>query len=107
MIAATPTPPYWAVIFTAIRAEGDNGYGAMSAAMAELAAKQPGYLGHESAHESVGLTVSYWRDLESIDAWKADVKHLAAQKKGREAWYRAYTVRIARVERDYALETRD
>ena len=104
LIARTPDPPYWAAIFTSIRTEGEGGYGAMSEAMADLAARQPGYLGMESAREGVGITVSYWRDLDSIAAWKADLKHLAAQKQGREAWYKAYTVRIARVERDYGFE---
>jgi heme-degrading monooxygenase HmoA len=107
MKAKPPAPPYWAVIFTSKRTEGDHGYGAMAEAMAELAARQPGYLGMESAHEKVGITVSYWRDLASISAWKGELKHLAAQKLGREKWYRAYTVRVARVERDYDFEAGD
>lgn len=48
-IAKTPNPPYYAVIFSSTRTEGDNGYEAMSDRMLELAAKQPGYLGVESA----------------------------------------------------------
>ena len=100
-IADTPEPPYWAVIFTSIRTDVDEGYGAMADAMASLAAQQPGYLGVESAREGLGITVSYWKDLESIAAWKAVVKHRAAQTKGREAWYLDYCTRIARVERDY------
>jgi len=39
MIANTPKPPYYAVIFTSLRTEGDNGYAAMAAAMEDLAAK--------------------------------------------------------------------
>ncbi|HTN65357.1 MAG TPA: antibiotic biosynthesis monooxygenase, partial [Burkholderiaceae bacterium] len=27
-IAETPNPPYYAVIFTSVRTEGDDGYGA-------------------------------------------------------------------------------
>jgi len=103
-LAATPEPPYWAVIFTSTRTEVDQGYEAMAEAMARMAAEQPGYLGHESAREAVGLTVSYWRDLQAIAAWKARVEHLAAQRLGRERWYAAYRVRIARVERDYGFE---
>lgn len=105
MIAATPEPPYWAVIFTSLRTDVDEGYGPMSEAMAALAAQQPGFLGVESAREGVGITVSYWRDLESIAAWKAVLKHQAAQRNGRERWYSDYCTRIARVERDYTLET--
>jgi len=104
MIARTPEPPYWAVIFTSTRTDIDDGYGGMADAMMELAARQPGFLGVESAREGVGITVSYWTDLDSIAAWKAVVKHAAAQKAGREKWYSAYVTRIARVERDYSFE---
>jgi len=104
MIAATPQPPYWAVIFTSLRTDVADGYDAMSGAMVELAAKQPGFLGVESARDGLGITVSYWADLDSIAAWKADLKHQAAQAAGRDRWYSAYKTRIARVERDYAFE---
>ncbi|MEP1583986.1 MAG: antibiotic biosynthesis monooxygenase, partial [Marinobacter sp.] len=50
-IADTPKPPYYAVIFSSHRTDGDNGYGEMAERMAELAAQQPGYLGMESARE--------------------------------------------------------
>jgi heme-degrading monooxygenase HmoA len=100
-IAITPATPYYAVIFTSIRTEGDNGYGTMSEAMAESAAMQPGFLGVESAREELGITVSYWSSLEAIAAWKQDGAHLVAQKLGRENWYAAYKTRICRVERDY------
>ena len=81
--------------------EGDNGYGEMAERMVELAAQQPGFLGAESARESVGITVSYWADLESIKAWKENAEHVIAQEQGRAVWYREYKTRIAKVERDY------
>lgn len=100
-IAKTRAIPYYAVIFTSIRTAGDNGYGNMADAMMEAAAKQPGFLGVESAREDVGITVSYWDSLESIAAWKRDAAHLVAQRAGREHWYEAYKTRICLVERDY------
>lgn len=66
LTAQTPEPPYYAVIFTSHRTEGDNGYAEMADRMVELASQQPGFLGVESAREGVGITVSYWSDLESI-----------------------------------------
>ena len=66
MIALTPKPPYYAVIFTSIRTEGDHGYSAVSDRMDQLAAKQPGFLGVETARNELGINVSYWQDLESI-----------------------------------------
>ena len=102
-IAKTPEPPYYAVIFTSIRTDGDNGYSEMAKKMVELASKQPGFLGVESAREDVGITVSYWSDLESIRNWKANMEHLEAQKLGHEKWYASFKTRISKVERDYGI----
>ncbi len=102
MFATTPTPPYYVVIFTSHR-QNEEGYGATSARMQELAEQQPGYLGIESVRgaDGVGITVSYWKDRESIAGWKANLEHLEAQSLGRERWYSRYTVRVARVEYSY------
>lgn len=102
-IASTPEPPYYAVIFTSERTEGDNGYGEMATKMVELASEQEGFLGIESARDGLGITVSYWRDLSSIAKWKANTDHLVAQRKGRSDWYTAFKTRIAKVERDYGF----
>ena len=95
MIAPTPVAPYYAVIFTSVRTTVEAGYEAMAQRMVELAAQQPGFLGVESAREGLGITVSYWRDLESIKAWKANAEHLVAQQTGRSDWYRQYKTRIS------------
>ena len=106
MIAGTPAPPYWAVIFTSVRTPDDDaGYAQTAAEMEALAAQQPGYLGIESARDAqgLGITVSYWSSLEAIAAWRANADHKTAQRLGRERWYRAYQLRIARVERAYGF----
>ena len=102
-----PPAPYYAVIFSSKLSENAEGYGAMAERMVELAKEQDGFLGVESASrtsEGFGITVSYWRDLESIKKWKAQSEHAAAQRMGRDAFYRSYRLRIARVERDYGFE---
>ncbi len=103
-LADTPEPPYYAVIFTSLRTEVEQGYGATAQRMVELAAAMPGFLGVESAREDVGITVSYWKDEESIRHWKYQLEHVAARDKGREQWYSAYRLRVAKVERDYGFE---
>jgi len=103
-IANTPPAPYYAVIFTSLRTEGDSGYGKMAEALEQLASTQPGFLGIESARDGLGITVSYWESLDSIAAWRANARHLAAQQKGRDVWYEQFKVRICRVERDYGFE---
>lgn len=102
-IANTPKPPYYAVIFSSQRTDGDNGYGEMAERMVELAAQQPGYLGIESARENLGITVSYWASLEAIRNWKQNAEHQEAQRLGHQQWYSSFRVRIAKVEREYGI----
>ncbi len=104
MIAKTPLPPYYAVIFTSIKSDTTDGYETMALRMAELAKEQPGYLGMETAREETGITVSYWENLEAIRDWKNNSAHLIAQQTGKEQWYAAYKIRICLVERDYGFE---
>ena len=104
MIAQTPTPPYYAVIFTSVRTDGDHGYAEMADRMVELAKLQDGFLGVESARNEIGITVSYWHDLESIRKWKENLEHTFAREKGRREWYQSFKTRIAKVERDYGFE---
>jgi heme-degrading monooxygenase HmoA len=104
VIAQTPRPPYYVAIITVERSEIDDGYFEMADAMYHAASSQDGFLGMEwvsDAAQRVGITASYWRDAESIGRWKLEAEHLVAQKLGKDRWYDAYRVRIARVERDY------
>lgn len=103
MIAKTPEPPYYAVIFTSIRTSVDQGYEEMAARMVELASQQPGFLGVESARNETGITVSYWKDLESIKNWKHNSEHSIAREKGKKEWYKSFRIRIAKVEKDYGM----
>ena len=104
LIANTPQPPYYAVIFSSIRTPGDtDGYTGMADTMVKLAAQQEGFLGIESAREDIGITVSYWSDLDAIRRWKANLEHQEAQRLGREKWYSDFKIRISIVERDYGL----
>ncbi|MEQ2528813.1 antibiotic biosynthesis monooxygenase [Robertmurraya yapensis] len=101
-----PEPPYYAVIFTSERTDGDKGYSKMAEKMVELASQQPGFLGVESARDSsLGITVSYWDSVEAIRNWKENSTHQVAQGKGKEVWYKNYKVRICKVERSYSFET--
>jgi heme-degrading monooxygenase HmoA len=100
MISKTPEPQYYAVIFTSVRTNGDNGYKETAENMLKLAAEQPGFLGAESARDmnGKGITVSYWESLEAIEKWKFHGEHRQAKEKGRTEWYSDFAVRIAKVE---------
>ena len=95
---------YYAVIFSSQRTSGDNGYNIMGEKMEQLAAQQPGFIGVESVRDSSGsgITISYWESLEAISNWKNNQSHKVAQEKGMQNWYQNYTVKICKVEREYA-----
>ena len=101
--ATSPEPPYYAVIFTSVRTEGDAGYGETAERMEELAGEVPGYLGIESARgtDGFGITVSYWESEAAIAEWKRHLEHQAAQARSKREWYRHYEIRVAKVERAY------
>lgn len=107
--AGRPATPYYAVIFTSRRTAGEAGYAEAAQHMGELAAQQPGYLGVESARdaEGLGITVSYWRSLDDIKAWRAVLEHQVAREQGRARWYSHYELRVAKVERAYGWDALD
>ena len=96
--------PYYAVIFTSTQTEDINGYTEMAQKMGDLAKQQKGFMGMDSARNAIGITVSYWENLEAIKNWKTNSEHLLAQQKGREQWYNWYNVKICKVEREYEFE---
>lgn len=102
MIATTPLPPYYAVIFTSIRTDGDNAYSDTSQQMLALAEQQPGFLGFESARQDIGISVSYWSSLDAIKVWKQNAEHRHAQSRAKD-WYTQFRVRVCRVEREYGF----
>jgi heme-degrading monooxygenase HmoA len=96
--------PYYAVIFSSQRTQGDKGYAAMADRMVELAAQQPGYLGVESVRgaDGFGITVSYWDSEAAIANWKQNAEHRDAQANGWSTWYQHFELRVAKVERAHA-----
>lgn len=99
--------PYYAVIFTSKLTDENTDYDKMSEVMVNLAKKQKGFLGIESARSDIGITVSYWQTLEDIKNWKQNSDHLVTQKMGIEKWYSWYALKICRVEREYSFQRAD
>jgi heme-degrading monooxygenase HmoA len=96
--------PYYAVIFTSTQTDNTKGYSEMAEKMETLAKQQEGFIGVDSAKDTIGITVSYWENLDAIKNWKANTEHLLAQQKGREQWYNWYNVRVCKVEREYEFK---
>jgi len=104
MIVSNLKPPYYAVIFTTLVTDDLSDYEETAERMEKLASQQEGYLGVEFARNEIGITVSYWKDLDAIAKWKNNVEHTEARNKGREQWYKQYQLRICKVEREYGFE---
>ncbi|MFM9369072.1 antibiotic biosynthesis monooxygenase family protein [Streptomyces sp. Da 82-17] len=98
-------PPYYAVIFTSLRTEGDQGYGEVAERMDELVQEVPGFLGVESARTpgGLGITVGYFESTDAIEEWRSQAEHRAAQRNGRKHWYESYSVHVTKVERSYSF----
>ncbi|HEU4776418.1 MAG TPA: antibiotic biosynthesis monooxygenase [Telluria sp.] len=52
------------------------------------------------------LSLSFWRDEEAVQRWRALEAHRAAQAKGRAGIFDDYRLRVAHVVRDYGLHER-
>lgn len=90
------------VIFTSTKTENQKGYDDAAMSMFQLAMEQEGFISIDhSQMEGASITISYWESLESIKNWKNHPKHLIVQKKGQSTWYKNYTVKIAKVIREY------
>lgn len=53
------------------------------------------------------LSLSFWRDEESIRTWRNMEDHRNVQAKGRDSVFAEYRIRVAYVARDYGLEERN
>jgi len=53
------------------------------------------------------LSLSFWRDEESIEAWRNLEPHRLAQKQGRGGVFENYRLRVANVSRDYGMSDRE
>ncbi len=53
------------------------------------------------------LSLSFWKDEESVANWRNATGHRTAQIKGRASVFRNYRLRVANVIRDYGMGERD
>ncbi|HEU0109642.1 MAG TPA: antibiotic biosynthesis monooxygenase [Flavisolibacter sp.] len=53
------------------------------------------------------LSLSFWKDEESIRQWRNIELHRIAQKEGRSSIFDNYRLRVATVQRDYGMTERE
>ncbi|WP_319576715.1 antibiotic biosynthesis monooxygenase [uncultured Desulfobacter sp.] len=102
----------YAVIFEVKPAEaGKADYLEFAAKLRNFLENRPGFISIERfqslVEENKILSLSFWEDEASIEAWRNAVDHRTAQKKGKEALFESYRIRVARVVRDYTDSDRN
>jgi len=83
-----------------------DGYSEMASEMLARAQQMPGFIDFKSfkADDGERLSVIRWQDQASLAGWRNDVRHLVAQKMGREKWYEYYKIEVAEIIRESAFE---
>ncbi len=97
-----------AVIFeVTVDPERGGRYFDLASALREELAEAEGFLSIERfqslTSDNKYVSLSFWRDRESVEAWYWRPNHRAAQEEGRRGIFRDYRIRVAEVFRDYTL----
>jgi heme-degrading monooxygenase HmoA len=101
-----------AVIFEVWPAEGRaDDYFDIAAALRSELERSDGFISIER-FESVTtpgkfLSLSFWRDEESVRRWRNVEEHRGAQARGRSGIFADYRLRVASVVRDYGMRERE
>ncbi|MES2366010.1 MAG: antibiotic biosynthesis monooxygenase [Pseudomonadota bacterium] len=101
-----------AVIFEVWPAEGSaQAYFDLAAELRPLLEEIEGFISIERFESLTTkgkyLSLSYWKDEESIRTWRNMEGHRKVQAKGRDGVFAEYRIRVAHVVRDYGLEERN
>ena len=100
-----------AVIFEVIPAPGrKQEYLDLAASLRPALEQTDGFISIERfaslTNDGKVLSLSFWRDEESVRRWRNVQKHREAQSKGRGGIFSAYRLRVCQVLRDYSMEKR-
>jgi heme-degrading monooxygenase HmoA len=90
--------------------EHREGYLGTAASLRPILEKMDGFISIERFESLVNpgkiLSLSFWRDEESVQRWREVEAHRAAQSAGRKTMFADYRLRVAAVIRDYGKEER-
>lgn len=87
------------VIFITERGEDMMDYNEMDARTMQEAHSIEGFIGFESLRVSpMGIFISYWKDLASVNRWKEHAMHREAKSKGVSLWYDAFRSIVCPIE---------
>lgn len=85
-----------------LRGAQPPGYEAVAARMVELAQRQPGFRGVKTftADDGERVTISEFDSLAAVDAWRANLEHVEAQRRGRGEFYAEYSLQTCELVRE-------
>ena len=85
-----------------LRDEARSEYLELAPQMSELAKTMPGYRSHKVfvAEDGERLTLVEFENEEAQRNWSTNVQHVAAKKRGREAFYSEYSIQVCTVDRE-------
>jgi len=101
-----------AVIFEALPKEGKrNDYFDLATQLKPELIKVEGFISIER-FQSINdpgklLSLSFWKDEDSVEQWRKVELHRHAQKEGRHFIFEDYRLRVANVLRDYSMNNRN
>jgi len=89
-----------------LTAEAGDDYAAMAGEMLARARTLPGFIDFKSftADDGEHIAVIRWESQETLRAWTDDLRHVVAQRLGREKWYEYFRVEVADVVRSYGFD---
>ena len=101
-----------AVIFEVVPTkEGKAEYLEIAATLRQFLENRDGFISIERfqslTDENKILSLSFWRDETAVAAWRNELEHRNAQKKGKESLFHSYRIRVAEIVRDYTATERD
>jgi len=86
------------VIFKATVAELDDEYSRMAERLKVLAFEKYGCQEFVSVTEgNEEIAISYWETEQQIHDWKKDPVHRLAQSRGREKWYKSFSIETCEI----------
>ena len=89
-----------------LRDDAREAYTELAPQMGALAQTIPGYRSHKVfiAEDGERVTLVEFEDEQSQNNWSTNLEHVAAKKRGREAFYAEYTLQVCRVVRESRFE---
>jgi heme-degrading monooxygenase HmoA len=85
-----------------LRAGDSSAYAATAARMDALAHAQPGFRSIKTfaAPDGERVSIAEFDSLEAVDAWRANLEHAEAQRRGRAEFYAEYSLQTCELVRD-------